>query len=111
MRQAGKRDQPIQIEALGVGKGTSGGMQKTWAPVATVWGSIRHLSGNEKRVTDVGGVVPQARTEIEILYRPGIAATMRVVHRGTQYNIVHVNNLQERNQALVLTCDSGVNHG
>ncbi|KQM79822.1 phage head closure protein [Xylophilus sp. Leaf220] len=111
MRQAGKRDQRVQIEALQVGKGESGGMQKTWVSVAEVWGSVRHLSGHEKRATDVGGLVAEARTEIEILYRPGVTATMRVVHRGTRYNIVHVNNLQERNQALVLTCDSGVNHG
>lgn len=111
MRQAGKRDQRILIEALEVGKGGSGGMQKNWVPVAEVWGSVRHLSGNEKRATSVGGLVAEARTEFEILYRPGVTATMRVVHRGTQYNIVHVNNLQERNQALVLTCDSRVNHG
>ncbi|KQM78909.1 head-tail adaptor protein [Xylophilus sp. Leaf220] len=83
MRLAGKRDQRILIEALQVDKGTSGGMQQTWVPVARVWGSVRHLSGNEKRATAVGGLVAEARTEFEILYRPGVIAT----------------------------CDSGVNHG
>ncbi len=109
-RQLNKR---VTVQQKTVTKGASGGMVEAWAALAgmPVWAGINHFGGNERRVTDQGGQVVEARAEITIRYRAGITAQMRVLHGATVYNIRHVNNWQERNERLVLTCDTGVNGG
>ena len=113
--RAGRLRHEVQIEVKTVGKGTSGGMKAgAWLPFGdSVHAEIRNLSGNERRVTSAGGgEIAEARAEIEVRYLPGVLAlTMRVRHGTTVYNIRHVNNVAERNERLVLTCDSGVNGG
>lgn len=109
----GKRNKRITIEAPTDGKGASGGMTRTWAAVASmpVWAAVRHFGGNEQSAVKQGGEVAVARTEFDISYRAGITARMRVSCDGVVYNIRHVNNWQERNESLVLTCDAGANNG
>lgn len=111
MQQAGKLDQRVTLQGVNVTRGTSGGVVKGWADIATVWAAVRHLSGNERQVSSAGGQVAEARTEITIRYRAGITAQMRVLYRGAVYNIRHVNNLMARNETLILTCDTGANDG
>lgn len=104
----------VTVEAKSITKGASGGQIETWAPLVAmpVWAAINHLGGTEKRATAAGGgEVAEARTEITLRYRAGITANMRVVHGSTYYNIKHVNNFYERNERLILTCDTGVNNG
>jgi len=111
--EARKRNKRVTIEEKTVTKGASGGMVEGWAAIAgmPVWASLNHFGGNERRATAQGGLVAAARTEIGLLYRAGITAQMRVRHGATVYNITHVNNWQERNESLVLTCETGVNGG
>lgn len=111
MLQAGKLDQRITLQGVNITRGTSGGVVKAWADIATVWAAVRHLSGNERAASSAGGQVAEARTAITIRYRPGITAQSRVLYRGAVYNIRHVNNLMARDEALILTCDTGVNDG
>lgn len=111
--QTGKFNERITIEQLTVIKGTSGGMQKTWAPFATnIAASRRDFGGNEKPASSAaGGEVALARTEFTVHWMPGVEATMRVLHDGALHNIRHVNNFAGRRQSLILTCDTGVNNG
>lgn len=110
--QAGKFDKRIRLEAEVTTQGAAGGVKTAWTEVATVWASVRNFSGGERRSTGAGGgEVEVARTEFTIRYRPGVTAKMRVVFKGAVYNIAHVNNFMERNESLVLTCDTGANDG
>ena len=59
-----------------------------WTDVATVWASIRHLSGVEAIKADA--VTSTVRASIRIRYRAGVNAGMRVVHNLTAYNITAV---------------------
>lgn len=112
MRQAGKRDKRISIQKNTQTKGTSGGIKDSWSNFLTgVSASIRNKSGNERRATSHGGEVSEERVEFELDYRPGITGAMRVVYNGAYYNIRHVNNINEGNRTLLLTCDTGVNNG
>lgn len=102
----------VEIQRLLVTRSPSGGMQKDWVAVCSPAVSLRHLSGNERGSTGVaGGEVPAARTEVVMRYRPGINEQMRVLHQGRVYDIDHINNWEERNIWLRLTCKSGVSHG
>lgn len=111
MQQAGKLDRRVTLQGVDITRGTSGGVVKGWADIATVWAAVRNLSGNERAASSAGGQVAEARTEITIRYRPGITAQARVLYQGAVYNIRHANNLMERNETLILTCDTGVNNG
>lgn len=111
--QTGKFNERITIEHLTVAKGTSGGIQKTWAPfAANIAASRRDFGGNEKPASAAaGGQVALARTEFTVHWMPGVDDTMRVLHEGAVHNIRHVNNFAGRRQSLVLTCETGVNDG
>lgn len=113
MLEARALNQRVTLQEKTVTKGASGGKVEAWAALAgmPVSAGINHFSGNERRVSSVGGQVAEARTEITIRYRAGITAQMRVLHGAVIYNIRHVNNWQQRNERLVLTCDTGVNGG
>lgn len=108
---AGMLNRRILIQSLTHGKDAEGGMVDTWVDVTTVWAKVANLSGAERNATSHGGKAPGARTEFTIRYTPGITAQHRVVYATKQYNIRHVNNFAEANEFLVLTCDTGINHG
>lgn len=67
---------------------------ETWATVATVWASVRHLSGIEsiKASADVSVV----KASIRIRYRTGVDAGMRVVAGSATYDIQSVMTSHDR---------------
>ena len=56
-----------------------------WTDVATVWASIRHLSGVESIKADAA--VSAVKASIRIRWRTGLNAGMRVVHGLRVYSI------------------------
>lgn len=111
MIAAGKLNRRITLQTPTVTRGASGGVVKAWSEVAQVWAAVRHFSGNERQASSAGGQVAEARTEFTMRYRAGITPKARVLYGGATYNIRHVNNVMERGEILVLTCDTGVNDG
>ena len=111
MLQAGKLDQRIALREPSQVRGTSGGFKKGWIDRPAMWAAVRHLSGNERRATSVGGEVAVARTEFTIPYREGVTARWGVLYLGRHYNIQHVNDFMARREYLILTCDTGLNDG
>lgn len=109
---AGQLNRVISIQKLTQTRDAEGGMVDTWLNFApNVWARVNHLSGNERAATRQGGQKLDARTEFTIYYIPGVTNTMRVVFDGKHYAIQHVNNFMDGNEYLVLTCDTGGNHG
>ncbi|MFC7518697.1 phage head closure protein [Herbaspirillum sp. GCM10030257] len=110
---AGPMDKRVTLEELTQGKDASGGRISTWTPVTqgTIAARVLPMNGNERSTTSKGGEVSEARTEFAIRYRPGVTSLMRVVYKGAYYNIKHVKNVNEANETLILTCDTGVNDG
>jgi len=105
MQRAGRRSKRITLERHQATKDRVGGNVSAWSIVARVWASVRNLSGDERRMTKQGGEEAQERSEFGIVYRRGIDATMRIRYAGATYNVRHVNNVNEANESLVLTCD------
>lgn len=109
---AGSLDKRVRIEEPTVSKDTSGGMVKDWALHMPMWARIRHISGNKARITRAaGGEVAGNTTEITVRYRPTITARMRVVHGSTVYKILRADNVDERGEYLLLTCEAGGTNG
>lgn len=101
--------QRITLQRPVASKGASGGNVTTWVDVPPeLWASVKNMGGTELRSTKHGGEVAEARTDITIRYRSGVTAEMRVIYNGSAYNIRHVNNWNEGNRFIILTCDTGV---
>ena len=108
-----KLDKRVRIELKTVTKGASGGKRETWSLVAEVWAGIANKAGREQRSTDAGGgLVAVGDSEIEIRYRAGVTATMhRIVHGAKVYDIVHVDDVMEQHDRMLLACKTGVSNG
>lgn len=110
--QAGKLNEDVTLQRLEIGKGTSGGITRTWLEFAAgLPASRRDFSGTERGATSQGGEVATVRTEFTIRWMPGVRSTMRLLHGDEIFNILHVNNFAGRRESLVLTCESGMNDG
>jgi SPP1 family predicted phage head-tail adaptor len=109
--QSQQLDTVIQIERRTVTRGSSGGQVSTWAPHAALWAQRTDLSGTERRLTSQGGEAAVARTEFLVRERDDLTTTMRVVHKGLNFNIQHIKPLTSARGWMVLTCETGANDG
>ncbi|MCB4811693.1 phage head closure protein [Methylovorus menthalis] len=109
---SGRARKKIDIERLVTSKGSQGGQISNWEVfLPRIWAGVSNLSGNERRSTNSGGEVAEARTEFRIRYRIGIDTTMRILYSGKVYNIRHIKDYEEEHNWLILTADTGVNDG
>lgn len=109
---AGQLNKQITIQQLSQAKDAEGGMVDTWTDfAANIWAKVNNLSGNERATTQQGGRTLEARTEFTVYFLQGVTNQMRIVFNGKHYNIRHVNNFMEANEYLIITCDTGGNHG
>lgn len=83
---AGKLNRRVSIEAKSGGVDSWGQpLPDAWAPVCTVWASIKNLSGLGAIKADAA--VSTVKTSIRIRWREDVKAGMRVVHGATVYRI------------------------
>lgn len=83
--QAGRLNRRCQLQSPSQSVDELGQPIPGWTDVATVWASIRHLSGVESIKADAA--VSTVKASIRIRYRTGLNAGMRVVHGAQVYSI------------------------
>ena len=83
--QAGRLNRRCQLQSPPQSVDELGQPIPGWTDVATVWASIRHLSGVEAIKADA--VTSTVKASIRIRYRTGLNAGMRVVHGAQVYSI------------------------
>lgn len=66
-----------------------------WVDQFSVWASIKGLRGRE--YIDAGAQAVKISTRIYIRYRPGVTHDMRIKFGERIFDIVNVNNIEERN--------------
>lgn len=100
----------IQIQRAHQVRDNKGGFSKDWSDLLPnpIFAAIRHFGGAIRPVTSKGGEVPVAQVAFETRYVDGIVAGDRVLYQAKAYRITHVDNVEERNRFLILTCESGV---
>lgn len=84
----------------------TGGFTQSWVKVADLWAAIKNMSGTELVRADQLGAT--SYSDFTIRYRANIDETMKIVYRGTDYQIRHINNLEEADKWLVVKCERGV---
>ena len=84
----------------------TGGFSQSWELVASLWAKIKNMSGTELVRADQLGAT--AFSDFTIRYRSNIDETMKLAYRGTDYQIRHINNLEEADLWLVIKAERGV---
>ena len=104
MQAAGKLDRRITIEAPTVSRGTTGGHEETWSTHATLWASVRDLSGREIFNAQAAG--SGVSKVVTIRYLSTVTAAMRVrFENGSTARIAHLRELGRR-EMLEIYCEA-----
>lgn len=82
---AGDLRHRVLIQEQVTTRDSDGVAQTAWVDVATVWASVEPLSARE--FIQSGQTQAAVTARITIRYRPGLLASMRLVHRGQTFNI------------------------
>lgn len=85
---AGRLRHRITIEAKVTTKDANGSAITAWQPWASVWAEVAPLSARE--FIGAHAMQSEVSARITIRYRPGMLATMRLIHRGQVYSIAGV---------------------
>ncbi len=84
----------------------TGGFTQSWVKVTTLWAKIKNASGTELLRADKLGAT--AYSDFTIRYRSNIDETMKLVYRGTDYQIRHINNVEEADKWMIVKAERGV---
>lgn len=83
-----------------------GGFTRTWATSHTARAHVRGTGGREvvinDRITAING------KRVTVRYFAGLEEKDRVTIAGRVHNIRYINNVEERNEWLVINVDGGV---
>ena len=98
-------DKRITFEQVAETPDGGGGFTNAWSTVATVWASVKPISGREKFQAE------QMETPIAhkviCRYRSDITTKNRFTYDGRTFNILDVIDLEERKAFLKIMADSG----
>lgn len=108
---AGALRHRVQLEQRVVEQDSDGAQVESWLEVGgLIPAEIAPLSGRE--LIAAAAVQSKASTRIRIRHRPGVSASMRVVHRDTLYGIEAViPDATSGVRYLTLLCTDGANDG
>ena len=101
--RAGTLNARATIQRPTPGQDALGQPLTTWSDVATVWANIKHTSGIEQIKTNAE--LSTVKVSIQIRYRTGLDAGMRVVHGVNAYNILSVLPDAENKAHTNLVCE------
>jgi SPP1 family predicted phage head-tail adaptor len=102
----GMLNRKIELQSLVKTPTATGGFTQSWVSVATLWAKIKNTSGSELLHADQLGAT--SFSDFTIRYRANINETMKLVYRSTDYQIRHINNIEEADLWLVVKGERGV---
>lgn len=101
--RAGALNSRVTLQQQSATQDALGQPVQTWTDVATVWANIKHVSGVESIKADA--LTSTVRASIQIRYKTGLTAGMRVVNGATTYSIVAVLPDMEKREYTNLVCE------
>lgn len=85
---------------------TATGTTRAWVFVATIWCSIKNSSGTERVHGDKLKAI--ATSKFTMRYRDDITETSKLVYNNTDYQVRHIDNIEEADKWLIVKCEKGV---
>lgn len=96
--RAGRLRHRLEIQAATEARDAAGGVTRTWATEATVWGAVEPFRGRE--VFEAGQVESEATHRIIVRYRGNLTSDKRIKFGTRVFNIDFVANRDERNREI-----------
>lgn len=93
-----KLNQRISLQQRTIIQDENGFEFEKWITVATVWASISNLYGNE--YFEAKKTTSEDMLKFKIRYRSDIDKSMRISHKGRNYNILHIDNIKFENKLI-----------
>lgn len=90
----------ITLESRTVATGTGGFQSPTWSTIATVWSRWSNAHGPESLQAAIQNA--EAPATVLIRYRAGLDTTCAVLKGSKRYEIVSIDNIQERGEYMEL---------
>jgi len=110
MLRAGELRHQVTIQRRIETQDVGGAMLVSWEDVATVWAQIAPLSARE--YLQSAALQSEITARIKIRHRPGLDATMRIVHGEKIYNpAAWLPDAESGIEYLTAPCSEGVNDG
>ena len=100
---AGELRHRLAIQSATETRDAIGGVTKSWATVATRWGSIRPLSGQE--LVSAQQASPRVSHKITIRYYSGLTPAFRLQNDSRTFNISSILNIIERDKIQVILAE------
>lgn len=101
--RAGKLRHRVDVETFTSSTGDRGQEQGSWGALySNVFASIETLNGREREQAQQ--LIAEADTKVVLRYHSGISTEDRITFNNRIFNIGHINNIDQRNIELVLTC-------
>lgn len=104
---AGEFRDPVIVETPTDTPNGSGGTDRTWATLMTIYCSVEYKKAWE-RFVDSARIRTEATWSFTTWYRPGILETMRLNWKGKIWNIRSVEDIQSRGKFLRIVAEAGV---
>jgi SPP1 family predicted phage head-tail adaptor len=90
----------IVLKSRGVSTETGGFQTPTWATIATVWAKWQNVHGAEVWAAESANAVRPAT--VTLRYRPDVDETCAVELDGALYEIVSIDDIENRHEYLEL---------
>ena len=103
---SGMLNRKIELQQLVKVSTATGGFTQSWVSVATLWAKIKNTSGSELLHADQLGVT--SFSDFTIRYRANINELMKIVYRGNDYQVRHINNIEELDLWMIVKGEKGV---
>lgn len=96
----------VEVQSYAELQDTVGQPIKTWATYSLRWARLRDLRGRELFAAQEKFAL--AAVEITMRYFVGLNETMRILHKGKAYNILHVDDVEFRHIKYICLCETGL---
>ena len=103
---SGDLNRRILVEWRPTVQGSAGTLESNWEPKFRAWARIDQLSGRE--LIAAQAIHAETTHRVTLRYRPGVDASMRVVYRDRQFNVLAALDPETAHVALHLYCSEGL---
>ncbi len=103
---AGRLTHLVEISTPTQAPNDDGGMVTNWASLGPVWAAIEAATQSERFAPST--VVSGATHLITVRYLPNVTTAAKVEFKGRQFGIDGIDNVDERNEWLKLSCTEKV---
>jgi len=100
--EAGKLRHEITIQQRNQTVNSIGESVASWATYALTYANVLNLSGAE--LIQAQQVNSFINSRVRVRFDSGIRANMRILYKSRHYNIIFINDVDERDEEMILLC-------